>query len=518
MIGITTVKGRLLLTLVVLSILMLGGNFLGLWACYHGALAMDRIYRQDTYGVELLLSIKADTLDAVGCYTSINDFPASSRASLLSAADEDIHRIDENLGIYLKLEPSDASRTAESDFLENLRVFRSFLVGMWDGGSTADTATLQRKFSDGLSQYYAFETSLEKLIDIRKSDAKVRFMESQRQIKEVLILLVGSSTCGLVVAAMCFFSLNKNVIRPLSNAAADCERIASGDLRALEQSAVYQGEIGRLFGAFAHMQSSLNHIVAKVRRGSESVANSTIQIATGNADLARRTDEQATVLQGVAEDLKQFGVEVQNNAQRVGDALRLIDEVAEIARSGHEEMTSVVATMNRIVGGASRMNEITATIEALGFQTNILALNAAVESARAGDFGKGFAVVASEVRSLAQRSSSSAKEISGLIGESSGAIERGGELVNVVAQRMDQITEAIIKTSVLMKEIAQVSIEQSDDINRTNRALGQIEATTHQNATLVERASTAAAALQDEAGGLALAMRFFSTDDESGSS
>jgi methyl-accepting chemotaxis protein len=69
-----------------------------------------------------------------------------------------------------------------------------------------------------------------------------------------------------------------------------------------------------------------------------------------------------------------------------------------------------------------------------------------------------------------------------------------------------------------MKEIAQVSIEQSDDINRTNRALGQIEATTHQNATLVERASTAAAALQDEAGGLALAMRFFSTDDESGSS
>jgi methyl-accepting chemotaxis protein len=65
-----------------------------------------------------------------------------------------------------------------------------------------------------------------------------------------------------------------------------------------------------------------------------------------------------------------------------------------------------------------QIDKMMAAIEDVSFRTNLLALNAAVEAARAGEKGAGFAVVAEEVRTLAQTTQKTAKEIRQLVSSS----------------------------------------------------------------------------------------------------
>lgn len=168
------------------------------------------------------------------------------------------------------------------------------------------------------------------------------------------------------------------------------------------------------------------------------------------------------------------------------------------AEHGSSAVQQLMQSMNEINSSSRKMQEIINIIEDIAFQTNLLALNAAVEAARAGEAGRGFAVVAEAVRTLAQRSSVSAKEISDLITESATYIQNGVSKAEQSQNVLKTIQKSIEQVSAYNQNIASTSEEQRLGIQQVSGALLSLDSTSQDNTKASEQVSQIARELNEK--------------------
>jgi methyl-accepting chemotaxis protein len=324
-------------------------------------------------------------------------------------------------------------------------------------------------------------------------------------------LLIAICLAALGVAALAGVLITRGLTRALGAEPAALgevtKRIAGGDLSPVPGA--QHAPAGSVLASMGEMQGSLVNLIAQVRSAAESIASGSSQIAAGNVDLSSRTEEQAASLEETASSMEELTFTVKQNAESAQQASSLSANASEVAQKGNVVVSRVVDTMGEISQSSTKIAEITGIIEGIAFQTNILALNAAVEAARAGEQGRGFAVVASEVRSLAQRSSSAAKEIKDLIATSVQKVKDGSELAADAGKTMADVTQAISRVTDIMGEIAAASGEQSRGIEQVNQAITQMDEVTQQNAALVEEAAAASHSLEEQGRRLTESVAFF---------
>ncbi len=271
----------------------------------------------------------------------------------------------------------------------------------------------------------------------------------------------------------------------------------------------YQGMFGQLKDDANSTVEKLRDVLEQIQSATSTINTSAKEIASGNNDLSGRTEKQAASLEETAASMNELTSTVQHNSENAGHANELAVGASNIASKGVLVVSQVVNTMEAINESSRKIVDIISVIDGIAFQTNILALNAAVEAARAGDQGRGFAVVATEVRSLAQRAAAAAGEIKGLIGDSVEKVEDGTRLVANAGRTMEEIVSAIRGVTTIMSEISSASLEQTTGIEQINKAIGQMDDVTQQNAALVEEAAAAAETLEDQARSLANTVKYF---------
>ncbi|WP_267371388.1 MULTISPECIES: methyl-accepting chemotaxis protein [unclassified Pantoea] len=334
----------------------------------------------------------------------------------------------------------------------------------------------------------------------RVADISVHISEkSSETYSKVTVFFYGMIIFNLIFMFGLIRVFKNVLIQPLSQVYAQLERIQSGDLTSeVKTEFPRKTEIGGLFFKLSEMQSGLIRVISEIKEGSLNIVKGISEVSSGNNELSARTEQQAASIVQTASSMEEMTVAVKNNAQNSADVSELINDTRTKSEQGKSVVLSLSDRLKTMQEKSSKINDITGIIESIAFQTNILALNAAVEAARAGEHGKGFAVVAGEVRNLAQKSSSSAKEISDLISDSVTEIEEGAKLSDVAQDSISGVYDAILEIHDVMHNIRTATDEQSKGLEQINIAISELDTVTQKNSALAEETSSAVMLVESE--------------------
>jgi methyl-accepting chemotaxis protein len=341
-------------------------------------------------------------------------------------------------------------------------------------------------------------------------------------------MIVGSvSLVAALVAWVVIVWVRRRISDPLVRAVAVAREVANGNLGVVVPSGS-SGEIGMLLESLDEMVRSLRDLVAELKRAADGTSSAAREIGLksekirvgvelqshSTSTLSKTMAELQAAVSRVDDDSVRATVEVKatstalreisectqdvrSSAEHLAEAARenstAVDALAAslvlIARRYHEvgevsERTAATAStgneeLAELFAEISKRNEsiiqIVDTVDGIARRSNLVALNAAIEAARAGQAGGGFSVVADAMRSLAERSLASTKEIAGLL----------EDVRTNTSRTIDRTSELLRNLGIEITTNTGLVLEMREQTEGQERAAARIRAASGQMATTI---------------------------------
>ncbi len=231
--------------------------------------------------------------------------------------------------------------------------------------------------------------------------------------------------------------------------------------------------------------SAVNQMVASIDEVDRSIQS-----------LSASSEEIVVSLSGVDRGIQSIQVKASESvllAERVSrEASEKGMPAVQSAVGGMQEIKRSVSSLAEVIHGLRKRSEeigkILAVIDEVADQTQLLSLNAAIIAAQAGEHGHAFAVVASEIKSLAQKTTVSTREVSELITaiqhethssvtqvhEGLEVVDRGVELVRGASLAFEKINSSSYESTEMSRAIEHTTLQQAEDMGRVLTEIREI--------------------------------------------
>ncbi len=306
------------------------------------------------------------------------------------------------------------------------------------------------------------------------------------------------------------------------DAAADKARQAEAEARRLgeevrtgEQSAAAERR-RVLAGLSDEFEESVGRLVATLSDQVRQLGESADAMSSVATDSSRRSGTAAEHVQQAIRNVETVAAATEQVNASISEIARQVSHSTQIAQQAAERASGTDRTVHELSDSAQRIGDVIDLIRNVAEQTNLLALNATIEAARAGEAGRGFAVVASEVKSLATQTSKATEDIAHQIGAMQSASRDAVEAIAAIRETIDainavaaSISSAVEQQSAAVNEISSNTAATVQGVSSLDSEIGRVKSASEQTLEVADRNRTATGAIGDQVGSLGAEVQNF---------